>query len=92
MNNTIVGVDLAKNVIQVCVYANKKVQSNTELKHHEFLEWLFNTCETTIVFEACGTSNYWKQKAVEAGQEHRGSGLAATHGRTKPSLMLHRKT
>ena len=67
MNNTIVGVDLAKNVIQVCVYANKKVQSNTELKHHEFLEWLFNTCETTIVFEACGTSNYWKQKAVEAG-------------------------
>ena len=31
MNNTIVGVDLAKNVIQVCVYANKKVQSNTEL-------------------------------------------------------------
>lgn len=67
MNNTIVGVDLAKNVIQVCVYANKKVQSNTEMRRHEFLEWLFNTSGTTVVFEACGTSNYWKQKALEAG-------------------------
>ena len=67
MKNTIVGVDLAKDVIQVCVYTNKKVQSNTELTHHEFLEWLFNTVETTVVFEACGTSNYWKQKAAEAG-------------------------
>jgi len=67
MKNTTVGVDLAKNVIQVCVYKNKKVRSNTELTHHEFLEWLFNTHSTTIVFEACSTSNYWKQKAIEAG-------------------------
>lgn len=67
MKNTIVGVDLAKNVIQVCIYANKKVQSNTEMTHHEFCEWLFKTAHTTVVFDACGTSNYWKQKAVEAG-------------------------
>jgi len=67
MKNTLVGVDLAKDVIQVCVYANKKVQSNTEMAHHEFLEWLFMSASTTVVFEACGTSNYWKQKAIEAG-------------------------
>ena len=67
MKNTTVGVDLAKDVIQVCVYANKKVRSNTEMAHHEFLGWLFNTSHTTVVFEACGKSNYWKQKAVEAG-------------------------
>lgn len=54
-------------MIQVCVYANKKVQSNTEMAHHEFLEWLFMSASTTVVFEACGTSNYWKQKAIEAG-------------------------
>ena len=71
MKNTIVGVDLAKDVIQVCVYANNKVQSNTEMTHHEFLEWLFKTSNTTVVFEACGTSNYWKQKAVEAGHDAR---------------------
>ena len=67
MKNTIVGVDLAKEVIQVCVYANKKVQSNAEMTHDEFCEWLFKTSDTTVVFEACSTSNYWKQRAVEAG-------------------------
>ncbi len=51
----------------MCVYANKKVRSNTEMTHHDFLEWLFKTRSTTIFFEACGTSNYWKQKAIEAG-------------------------
>ena len=25
------------------------------------------TKPATIVFEACGTSNYWKQKSIEAG-------------------------
>lgn len=67
MNNTIVGADLAKEVIQVCIYTNKKVHSNKEMTHKEFLAWLFKTKPTSIVFEACGTSNYWKQKATEAG-------------------------
>ena len=30
MNNTIVGADLAKEIIQVCIYTNKKVHSNKE--------------------------------------------------------------
>lgn len=67
MKNTIVGVDLAKDVIQVCTYTNRKVRSNIEMREHEFCEWLFNTTPTTVVFEACSTSNYWKQKALEAG-------------------------
>lgn len=71
MRNTIVGVDLAKNVIQVCVYRNKKVQSNTEMTPDEFLAWLFKSTPVTIVFEACGTSNYWKQKAIEAEHDAR---------------------
>lgn len=37
------------------------------MTRHEFLEWLFTTSSTTVIFEACGTSNYWKQRAVEAG-------------------------
>ena len=69
MKNTMVGVDLAKEVIQVCTYTNKKVRSNVEMTHHEFLEWLFISKPTFIVFEACGMSNYWKQKAIEAGHE-----------------------
>ena len=71
MKNTIIGVDLAKDVIQVCIYTNKRVHSNKEMTHNEFLLWLFTTKPTTIIFEACGTSNYWKQKALEAGHEAR---------------------
>lgn len=69
MKNTIVGVDLAKEVIQVCIYTNKKVHSNNEMTHQEYRAWLFKTKPTTIVFEACATSNYWKQKAIEAGHK-----------------------
>jgi transposase len=29
----------------------------------EFTAWLAKSNPITIVFEACGTSNYWKQKA-----------------------------
>ena len=69
MMSTMVSVDLAKEVILVCTYTNKKVRSNVELTHHEFLEWLFSIKPMFIVFEACGMSNYWKQKAAEAGHQ-----------------------
>lgn len=71
MKNTMIGVDLAKEVIQVCIYTNKRVHTNKEMTHNEFLLWLFITKPTLIIFEACGTSNYWKQKAIEAGHEAR---------------------
>jgi hypothetical protein len=69
MDNTIVGVDLAKRVIQVCIYTNKKVHSNIEMTSDEFLLWLFQHKSVTIIFEACSGSNYWKQKAIEAGHK-----------------------
>ena len=71
MYRTKVGVDLAKEVIQVCIYRNKKVQSNIEMTPNEFLCWLINNKPVTIIFEACTTSNYWKQKATEAGHDAR---------------------
>jgi len=36
MMKTVAGVNLAKKVIQVCVYANKNVCSNTEMIPNEF--------------------------------------------------------
>lgn len=71
MYRTRVGVDLAKEVIQVCIYRNKKVQSNIEMTPNEFLCWLINNKPATIIFEACGTSNYWRQKAIESGHDAR---------------------
>jgi transposase len=71
MKNTIAGVDLAKDIIQVCICKNNKVHSNTEMPHREFLTWLFKSKSMSIIFEACGTSNYWKQRAIEAGHDAR---------------------
>jgi len=51
MKGTIVGVDLARNVIQVFVLTNKKVHSNTEMIPNGFTGWLVNSAPVTIVFE-----------------------------------------
>ena len=69
MNNTRIGVDLAKDVIQVCIFTNNKVLSNTEMTPTEFSLWLINAKPAIIIFEACGTSNYWKQVAIMAGHD-----------------------
>jgi len=71
MNNTRIGVDLAKNVIQVCIYANNKVHSNEEMTQQDFSLWLINAKPAIIIFEACGTSNYWGQVATSLGHDAR---------------------
>ncbi len=67
MKNTIVGVDLAKDVIQVCVYTN--VRSNTEMTPSDLIDFLANSKSLTIIFEACGTSVH-KNKVYKCTQEH----------------------
>jgi transposase len=71
MYRTKVSVELAKKVIQVCIYKDKKLLSNEEMTPDEFLCWLINAKSATIIFEACGTSNYWLQRAIEAGHDAR---------------------
>ena len=67
MNNIIVGVDLAKHVIQVCIVKRNQVISNEEMTTQQFMLWLLNAKPLTIVFEACATSNYWKREASKLG-------------------------
>ena len=71
MHNIITGVDLAKEEIQVCVCNRNKVQSNQAMTPTEFASWLASSNPMIIVFEACSTSNYWKQKALEFGHDAR---------------------
>ena len=47
------------------------MQSNIEVTPEAFLQWLITQKPLTIIFEACSTSNYWKQKALEAGHDAR---------------------
>lgn len=67
--HTITGVDLAKQEIQVCVTKHNQVQSNQAMTPSEFSSWLATSKPMTIVFEACGTSNYWKQVALKCGHD-----------------------
>lgn len=67
MKNLIIGVDLAAKVIQVCVYADKKVQSNREMTPKQFSAYLSNLSPSLVVFEACASSNYWNQIATSLG-------------------------
>ena len=71
MYRTKVGVDLAKNIIQVCTLHGKKVTSNVEMSTDEFSLWLAQTKPVTVAFEACSTSNYWYQQAIKAGHDAR---------------------
>ena len=71
MYRTKVGVDLAKNIIQVCTLHGKKVTSNVEMSTDEFSRWLAKSKPVTVAFEACSTSNYWYQQAIKAGHDAR---------------------
>ena len=69
MHTTTVGVDLAKEVIQVCVVKRNKVLSNIEMTHLEFADWLRESKPARIIFEACLTSNYWYQTARQLSHD-----------------------
>ena len=68
-SNTI-GVDLAKNVIQVSVVSpfNKEL-SNKELSRAKFAEFLAKQKPGMVAFEACATAHYWARCAVKHGHE-----------------------
>ena len=67
--NTI-GVDLAKNVIQVCVVsATNKQLANKELTRKKFAEFLIKHKPALVAFEACATAHYWSRVARRYGHQ-----------------------
>lgn len=68
-DNTI-GVDLEKNVIQVCVISphNKPLQ-NKALSRKKLAEFLAKQKPSLVAFEACATAHYWARVAQHAGHE-----------------------
>ncbi len=67
--NTI-GVDLAKNVIQVSVVspAAKEIQ-NKELTRAKFSEFLAKQQPALVAFEACATAHHWARYAQQHGHQ-----------------------
>lgn len=66
----VIGVDLAKNVIQVSVLSrsNRELQ-NRALTRREFAEFLGRQKRSLVAFEACATAHYWARVAKRYGHD-----------------------
>jgi len=66
----VIGVDLAKNVIQVSVLSpsNRELR-NSALTRRKFAEFLGRQPASLVAFEACATSHYWARVALRHGHE-----------------------
>jgi transposase len=70
--STTVGVDLAKNVIQVSVVSPRgKERLNRSLTRCKFAEFLAKQQPALVAFEACATSHYWARTAQRHGHTAR---------------------
>ncbi|ODY13053.1 hypothetical protein BBM16_16215 [Vibrio parahaemolyticus] len=74
MDVTVVGIDLAKNVFQVCVcLVDHSIESNQKVRRHKQLDKVRPFPQGTLIaMEACGSSHCWGAlllKSMELNQE-----------------------
>ena len=68
MKITTVGIDLAKNVIQVHGMDERgKAVLKKQLKRHQVLPFFGNLAPCRIGMEACGSAHYWARKLESCG-------------------------
>ncbi len=71
-HSTTVGVDVAKNIIQVSVVSPRgKELFNRSLTRRKFAEFLAKQQAALVAFEACATSHYWARVSQRHGHEAR---------------------
>jgi transposase len=60
VNITLIGIDLAKNVFQICgVNQAGKAMFNKQVRRQKVLETILRYPDAVIAMEACSGSNYW---------------------------------
>ncbi len=70
--STTVGVDLAKNIIQISVVSDRgKELCNRSLTRKKFAEFLGTQSPSLIAFEACASAHYWARAAKRHGHAAR---------------------
>ena len=68
MQVTLIGIDLAKTIFQVCgVNRAGKKQFNRQVKRQQMFEFLKNFSGVSIAMEACSGSNYWGRELRARG-------------------------
>jgi transposase len=67
-NDTAIAVDVAKNVFQVGISESPgRVRKAERLQRAQFLPFLAAQPASTVVMEACGSSQYWARRIEELG-------------------------
>ena len=62
----VIGIDLAKNVFQLCgMTRNQKIEFNKTLKRDQLADFLVQQERTLVAMEACYSSHYWA-RTIEA--------------------------
>jgi transposase len=68
--NTIIGVDLAKNVFQVHgATVVCEVEFRRKLSRGQFLRFMSAQPPALVVLEACGSANYWARELARIGHD-----------------------
>lgn len=68
MNVTLIGIDLAKSIFQVCgVNQAGKPVFNRQVRRKRLLELLMQYPDATIAMEACSGSNFWGRELNKLG-------------------------
>ncbi|MBN4063426.1 IS110 family transposase [Cardiobacterium sp. AH-315-I02] len=71
-NRTLIAIDLAKNIFQVCrVSKAGKIQSNKAMSRQQLHTYLANSNPAVVAFEACGSAHYWGRFAQSCGHSVR---------------------
>ena len=69
-NITRVGIDLAKNIFQVCaVDRHGKVVFNKTIKRVELKTFVANLPRCEVILESCASSNYWHRVFIAYGHD-----------------------
>ena len=70
MKNKLIGIDLAKNVFQICgVNQAGKVQFNKKVKRAKLRAFVAQLEPTTIAMEACYSAHYWSREFEQMGHQ-----------------------
>lgn len=70
MNDTMIGVDLAKSVFVLHgASMTGQVKFRKKLSRSQFLQFIADQSPAVVVMEACGSAHYWARQIVELGHE-----------------------
>ncbi len=71
-NSNVIGIDLAKNVIQVCkIDKHGELISNRAISPSKLKELLANSIPSIVSMEGCGACHYWARLAQKYGHDVR---------------------